>query len=230
MLAQPLRGRAPCPSGPFPMPLSAGRTAAAARASASRASRMANVSSRLCTVERSAETSSCVASPKRPAAKRVARSSSALIAPPTPTAFMAAFMRRGSPITRETRGSLITRIALPTNTSFTASNMAIARLCHATCLASTQAARHAGRVQAASFLFGWLGGLAVVLRLWEVADAPRWMLWSGTGYVMLMLVPVVVGFGFARLIGRLAMRGWGGGSLSLLTAGAAGLVAGLFAL
>src|SRR6185312_3897500 len=57
----------------------------------------ARLSSSVWTVERSAETSSCVAKPSSPAANRVARSSSALIDPPTPTALIAALMTRWSP-------------------------------------------------------------------------------------------------------------------------------------
>lgn len=80
------------------------------------------------------------------------------------------------------------------------------------------------------FLFGWLVGLAIVIKIWELADAPRWMLFSGAGYVSLMLGPTIVGFGFARTLGLLAGRGWGGASLGLLCAGVVGLVAGLLAL
>src|SRR4030095_13239006 len=153
------------------------------------------LSSRLCTDDRRADTSSCVASPNSPAAKRLARSSSALIVPPRPTAFIATFMMRGSPMTRDTRGSLIRRIARPSTASLTESSIDIFRLCHAGTLASTRAARHASRVLAragtvskfvaGTFLFGWLLGLAIVLKLWHLAHAPRWMLVSGVGYVSL---------------------------------------------
>ena len=98
----------------------------------------ARLSSRLWTVERSADTSSCVASPNRPAANRLARSSSALIVPPRPTAFIATFMTRGSPMTRDSRGSLMSRIARPSTASFTESSIDIVRLCHARTLASTR--------------------------------------------------------------------------------------------
>ena len=79
-----------------------------------------------------------------------------------------------------------------------------------------------------AFAFGWLAGLLAVLRIWQLAQAPRWMLFSGVGYICLMLVPAIVGFGFARGLGRLAARGWGGSSLALLAVGFGGLVAGLY--
>jgi hypothetical protein len=85
-------------------------------------------------------------------------------------------------------------------------------------------------VHVATFLFGWLAGLAIVFKLWHVADAPRWMIFSGTGYVTFMLAPVFIGFLFARGIGRLVSHGWGGVSLGLLAMGAVGLVAGLLVL
>jgi hypothetical protein len=83
---------------------------------------------------------------------------------------------------------------------------------------------------AGTFLFGWLAGLAIVLKLWQLADVPRWMIFSGTGYVSLMLVPALLGFAFARGMGRLAGRGFGGGPLGLLGLGVLGLVAGICAL
>src|SRR4029077_13960624 len=139
--------------------------------------------------------------PTRPPATRLALSSSALIVPPNPTAFIAAFMTRGSPITRDTLGSLMSRIARPTTTSLTASSIDMFGLCHAPTLASTRPWRHARTVPAqaarrsspfatfvaGTFLFGWLAGLAIVLKLWQLADVPRWMIFSGTGYVSLML-------------------------------------------
>ena len=100
------------------------------------------------TVERSEATSSCVASPNSPAANRLARSSSFLIVPPTPTAFIATFMTRGSPMTRDTRGSLMRRIARPTTTSLTVSNIDIAGCATQPTLASTRPSRHARRVLA----------------------------------------------------------------------------------
>jgi hypothetical protein len=81
---------------------------------------------------------------------------------------------------------------------------------------------------AGAFAFGWIAGLLAVLRIWHLSDAPRWMLWSGVGYISLMLAPAIVGFGFARGVGRLAGRGWGGSSLALLALGLGGLVAGLY--
>lgn len=80
------------------------------------------------------------------------------------------------------------------------------------------------------FLFGWLVGLAIVLKVWDLAGAPRWMLFSGVGYVSLMLGPTMIAFAFARALGPLIARGWGGGALGLLCAGIVGLVAGLLAL
>jgi hypothetical protein len=83
---------------------------------------------------------------------------------------------------------------------------------------------------AATFLFGWVAGLAIVFKFWHVANASRWMIFSGTGYVTFMLAPTIIGFVFARSVGRLAARGWGGVSLGLLAIGAVGLVAGLLVL
>ena len=83
---------------------------------------------------------------------------------------------------------------------------------------------------AGTFLFGWLAGLALVLKVWLIADVPRWMIFSGIGYVSLMLGPPVVGFAFARVMGRLAGRGFGGAPLGLLGLGVLGLVAGVCAL
>ena len=83
---------------------------------------------------------------------------------------------------------------------------------------------------AATFLFGWVAGLAIVFKFWHVANAPRWMIFSGTGYVTFMLAPTIIGFVFARSVGRLAARGWGGVSLGLLAVGAVGVVAGLLVL
>jgi hypothetical protein len=83
---------------------------------------------------------------------------------------------------------------------------------------------------AGTFVFGWLVGLALVFRLWELAGAPRWMMFSGAGYVSLMLGPAVAGIMSSRAMGRLAGRGWGGASLGMLGAGLVGLVSGLYAL
>lgn len=83
---------------------------------------------------------------------------------------------------------------------------------------------------AGTFLFGWLLGLAVVFKLWQLAHAPRWMLMSGVGYVTLMLPPIIAGFALAWCAGRLAARGWGPASLGLGAAGVVGLVAGVLVL
>jgi hypothetical protein len=82
-------------------------------------------------------------------------------------------------------------------------------------------------IVAGTFLSGWLLGLAVVLKLWHLAHAPRWMLVSGVGYVSLMLPPAIAGFALAWCAGRLAARGWGRPSLGLAGAGVVGLVVGL---
>ena len=137
----------------------------------------------------------------------------------------------------------MSRIARPTTTSLTAPSIDIIRLCHAPTLASTRRSRHAPPVIAVErkaspfllfvstiFLFGWLVGLAIVLKIWDLAGAPRWMLFSGVGYISLMLGPTVVAFAFGRTLGPLIGRGWGGTSLGLLCAGIVGLVAGLLAL
>jgi hypothetical protein len=83
---------------------------------------------------------------------------------------------------------------------------------------------------AGTFLFGWLLGLASVLKLWHLAHAPRWMILSGVGYVTLMVPPALTGFGLAWSAGRLSARGWGAASLALAAAGVIGLVAGVLAL
>jgi len=83
---------------------------------------------------------------------------------------------------------------------------------------------------AGTFVFGWLLGLAIVFKLWHVAQAPRWMMLSGVGYVSMMLPPAITGFAMAWTMGRLAARGWGRPSLGLAGVGAVGLVAGLLAL
>ena len=82
----------------------------------------------------------------------------------------------------------------------------------------------------ASFMFGWVVGLVLVLKAWNLAHAPRWMMLSGVGYVTFMLFPAVIGAGIAWLSGRLVARGWGGTSLRLLAVGVCGLVGGLCAL
>ena len=81
-----------------------------------------------------------------------------------------------------------------------------------------------------AFTCGWVLGLLVTFKLWHLAHAPRSMMFSGVGYVSLMMAPAFVGFGFARVIGRLALRGWRGAPLGLFGLGVCGLVAGLLAL
>jgi len=81
-----------------------------------------------------------------------------------------------------------------------------------------------------TFVFGWLLGLAIVFKLWDVSHAPRWMMFSGVGYVSMMLPPALSGFAVAWSMGRLAARGWGRASLGLAGVGAVGLVAGLLVL
>ena len=83
---------------------------------------------------------------------------------------------------------------------------------------------------AGTFLFGWLLGVAVVLKLWHLAQAPRWMILSGVGYVTLMLPPTISGFTLAWCAGRLSARGWGPVALGVAGAGVAGLVAGFLVL
>ena len=83
---------------------------------------------------------------------------------------------------------------------------------------------------AGTFILGWAAGLALVVKLWHLSGAPRWMVFSGVGYVSLILGPVLVGFGLARILGRLAGRGFGGAPLGLLGLGFVGLVLGFCAL
>jgi hypothetical protein len=143
----------------------------------------------------------------------------------------------------------MTRIALPTTASLTAFNIDIAPLCHAATLASTRVARHAPfvfcRVHTPSrfaasnlpvsrfsvlvgmtFVFGWVLGLVVVFKLWHLSNAPRYLMFSGVGYVTLMLAPPLLGFASARATGWLATRGFGGAPLGLLALGVIGAVAG----
>jgi hypothetical protein len=83
---------------------------------------------------------------------------------------------------------------------------------------------------AGTFVFGWALGFLVLLKTWQLVHAPRWMMFSGVGYVLFMLIPAMTGFFTGWLSGRLVARGWGGAPLRMLAAGACGLVAGLFAL
>jgi hypothetical protein len=81
-----------------------------------------------------------------------------------------------------------------------------------------------------TFVFGWAIGLASVLKLWQLVHAPRWMMWSGVGYVSFMLAPPAVGFLLTWLARHLVARGWGGGPLRAAAAGVCGLLAGLLVL
>jgi hypothetical protein len=81
-----------------------------------------------------------------------------------------------------------------------------------------------------TFVFGWVSGLAVVLKLWQIVQAPRWLMFSGAGYVSFMLVPATAGVLAAWLSGRLVKRGWGGAPLGMAAAGVCGLLAGLLVL
>jgi hypothetical protein len=81
-----------------------------------------------------------------------------------------------------------------------------------------------------TFFLGWLLGVVVVGKLWQLAHAPRWMVSSGMGSVSFLMAPIVTGALFSRGIGRLAARGWRGAPLGLIGLGACGLVAGLLAL
>ena len=81
-----------------------------------------------------------------------------------------------------------------------------------------------------TFFFGWLLGVAVVGKLWQLAHAPRWLVFSGMGSVSFLMAPIVSGALFSRAIGRLAARGWRGAPLGLIGLGTCGLVAGLLAL
>jgi hypothetical protein len=83
---------------------------------------------------------------------------------------------------------------------------------------------------AGTFLLGWLLGFASVLKLWNLSQAPRWMILSGVGYVTMMLPPTLIGFAIAWCGVRLSARGWGLASLVLAAAGVIGLVAGLLVL
>ena len=83
---------------------------------------------------------------------------------------------------------------------------------------------------AATFLFGWLSGLLLVLKSWHLFHATRWLMVSGAGYVTLMLIPIMSGFACARIAGHLVRRGWSGPPLRLLALGVCGLVAGVMAI
>jgi hypothetical protein len=81
-----------------------------------------------------------------------------------------------------------------------------------------------------TFFFGWLLGVALVFKLWQLAHAPRWLVLSGMGSVSFLMAPIISGALFSRAIGRLASRGWRGAPLGLIGLGVFGLVAGLLAL
>jgi len=83
---------------------------------------------------------------------------------------------------------------------------------------------------AGTFVFGWIIGVIVVLKLWQLSGAPGWMMVTGAGYVIFTLAPLSTGFVLTRLLGRLISRGWTGPSLGFLLLGLCGLVAGLFTL
>jgi hypothetical protein len=82
----------------------------------------------------------------------------------------------------------------------------------------------------ATFLFGWVAGVLLVVKSWHLLNVSRWVVFSGSGYVTLMLVPVLCGFCCTRVAGRLVSRGWGAAPLRLLALGMCGLVAGLMAI
>jgi hypothetical protein len=81
-----------------------------------------------------------------------------------------------------------------------------------------------------TFFVGWLLGVAVVGKLWQLGHAPRWLVFSGMGSVSFLMAPIISGALFSRAIGRLAARGWRGAPLGLIGLGTCGLVAGLLAL
>jgi hypothetical protein len=83
---------------------------------------------------------------------------------------------------------------------------------------------------AATFLFGWVSGLLLVLKSWHLFHATRWLMVSGAGYVTLMLIPIMCGFACARIAGHLVCRGWSGAPLRVLALGVCGLVAGVMAI
>ena len=83
---------------------------------------------------------------------------------------------------------------------------------------------------AGTFLFGWLTGFLAVLKLWQLAHAPRWLMFGGIGYVSFMLVPALTAVAITRLFSRLIARGWGGAPLRLCAAGVCALLVGLLVL
>jgi hypothetical protein len=83
---------------------------------------------------------------------------------------------------------------------------------------------------ASTFLLGWVSGVLMVWKAWQLFHASHWLMIGGAGYVALMLIPIMCGFGCARVAGRLASRGWGRAPLRALALGVCGLVAGLMAI
>jgi hypothetical protein len=81
-----------------------------------------------------------------------------------------------------------------------------------------------------TFFIGWLLGVVMVGKLWQLAHAPRWLVLSGMGSVSFLMAPIISGALFSRAMGRLASRGWHGAPLGLIGLGACGLVAGLLVL
>ena len=43
-----------------------------------------------------------------------------------------------------------------------------------------------------TFFFGWLLGVAVVFKLWQLAHAPRWLVFSGMGSVSFLMAPIIM--------------------------------------
>ena len=81
----------------------------------------------------------------------------------------------------------------------------------------------------ASFVLGWLLGLAVVLKLWNAGRMPHAKLFGGAGYAAFMLLPVLSGILVTRASARLYGRGWGGAPLRFLGLGLGALLAGVLA-
>jgi hypothetical protein len=85
-------------------------------------------------------------------------------------------------------------------------------------------------VVTASFALGWLLGLAMVLKAWNLSHVPRWSVFGGAGHAAFMLIPVVSGILVTRTAGRLFSRGWGGLSVRFLVLGVCLLLAGILVL
>jgi hypothetical protein len=81
-----------------------------------------------------------------------------------------------------------------------------------------------------TFVLGWLLGVAIVFKLWRLAQAPSWLVFSGMGMVSFLMAPCFGGVLLSRSIGRLASRGWRGAPLGLVGLGACGLIVGLLAI